>query len=242
MVKLYTEENLSTNKIAQEFETNHGTIKRYLKSRGVNLRGMSEAQFVLNKKEIPPELYDKEYLQKLHWEENKSCKEIGRMFNIDAGTLRRQMHRLGIKTKTNAESKVGLMVGDTHPNWQGGRTPLKNLLREFFTNNQAPVIAKRDNHTCQLCGAMHVVLHVHHIIKFSDIVDEICEEHPDLNPDNMDDRLELYSIITHDKRFLDENNLITFCEDCHLFKIHNYTKRKTISSQASNEEGSTTIP
>lgn len=60
-----------------------------------------------------------------------------------------------------------------------------------------------------------------------------------LNPNNVSDRLELYHIITKDKRFLDENNLITFCKDCHFYKIHNYNK--TISSQASQEEGSETI-
>ena len=53
--------------------------------------------------------------------------------------------------------------------------------------------------------------------------------------------MELYDIITHDSRFLDEDNLITFCRDCHFFEIHNYD-RKTISSQASSEEGSETIP
>ena len=57
-------------------------------------------------------------------------------------------------------------------------------------------------------------------------------------------RLALYNIITKDKRFLDENNLITFCKECHYFKIHKYKHKKTISSQAScgEEEGSETIP
>ena len=104
----------------------------------------------------------------------------------------------------------------------------------------SPKAAKRDDYTCQLCGAKHVVLHVHHIRPFSEIVAEILNEHPMLDPNDVDDKLELYEIITHDPRFLDEDNLITFCKDCHLFKIHNY-KRKTTSSQALKGEGSETI-
>ena len=41
---------------------------------------------------------------------------------------------------------------------------------------------------------------------------------------------ELYNIIIADARFLDKNNLITYCKNCHLFKIHNYNK--TIRSEA----------
>jgi hypothetical protein len=55
--------------------------------------------------------------------------------------------------------------------------------------------------------------------------------------------MKLYSLIIADNRFLDENNLITFCKECHYFEIHEYKHKKTISSQAScEEEGSETIP
>jgi len=47
---------------------------------------------------------------------------------------------------------------------------------------------------------------------------------------------ELYKIIVNDERFLDEDNLITYCKECHLFKIHKYKKRdKTTGIQSSNE-------
>ena len=131
------------------------------------------------------------------------------------------------------------MTGDKHPNWKGGITPLNMLLREYFHTNQVPKIARRDNYTCQMCGKKHTVLHIHHNRKFSDIVQEIRDEHPLLNPQNTTDQVELYNIITHDRRFLDEDNLITLCKDCHI-KVH--SKNETISSQASEEEGSETIP
>lgn len=244
MISMYCDDHMSAYKIAQIFGTDHNTIIRHLSSRGIDTRDMRTAQFNANNKEIPPEFCDADLLRKLHWDDNISCKDIGDMIGVDAGTLRRQMHRLGIPTKNNAQSKIGQMTGDKHPNWQGGITPLNILLREYFSTNIAPRIAKRDGYTCQLCGDTHAVLNVHHITPFAEIVHEICAEHPDLKPDNVDDRLELYRIITSDKRFLDEDNLITFCKYCHYNLIHEWKFKscKTISSQAFKEEGSETIP
>ena len=241
MAEMYTSQKMSALQIAEYFETDHNTIIRNLQKRGIETRNMIEAQFNANGKEIPEGFDDAELLRRMHWDDGMSCLEIGIMFGVEPGTVRRNMHRLGISTKTNAESKIGLMTGDRHPNWKDGVTPLNHLLREYFHTNLVPVIAKRDNYTCQLCGKTHVALHVHHIREFSEIVSEICSEHPGLNPDDPDDRMKLYDIITHDDRFLDEDNLITFCRDCHFFEIHDYD-RKTISSQASFEEGSETIP
>lgn len=244
MIKLYCEDHISAYKIAMMFGTDHNTIIRHLAGRGIKTRDMQEAQFVSNNKVTPDEFDDAELLRKLHWDDGMSCKHIGQMLGVEAGTVRRQMKRLGIPTKNNAQSKIGQMVGDKHPNWRGGITPLNFLLREYFHTNIAPVIAKRDEYTCQLCGKKHTVLNVHHITSFAEIVSEICSEHPDLHPDNVDDRMKLYQIIKTDPRFLDESNLITFCKDCHYNLIHEWKFKnyKTISSQASTEEGSETIP
>lgn len=244
MIRLYCDDHLSAYRIAMMFETDHNTIIRHLSKRGIKTRDMQEAQFVSNNKEVPDEFDDAELLRKLHWDDGMSCKEIGQMIGVDAGTVRRQMKRLGVPTKNNAQSKIGQLTGDKHPNWRGGITPLNLLLREYFHTNIAPIIAKRDNYTCQLCGKTHTVLNVHHITSFADIVFEICSEHSDLDPNNINDRLELYRIIVADPRFLDESNLITFCKDCHYNLIHEwkFKSRKTISSQASTkEEGSETI-
>lgn len=232
IISLYCDKKLSTNEIAKRYNTTHGTIKRYLKKNGIKIRGLSEAQFAHNGVDYNDDLNDKDLLESLHWDNNMTCEEIGLLYGIHGSTVRRIMQRIGARTKTNAESKVGYMVGEKHPNWRGGITPLHLLLREYFHVNQVPVIAKRDNYTCQLCGANHTVLHVHHIRPFSEIIREICDEYPELSPSDTDDMQKLYDIITHDSRFLDEDNLITYCRDCHFFKVHKYN-RKTISSQAS---------
>ncbi len=243
MIKMYCDDHVSAYKIAMIFNTDHNTIIRHLNMRGIKTRDMQEAQFVANNKEIPDEFEDPELLRKLHWDDGISCKEIGQMLGIDAGTVRRQMKRLGIQTKNISQSKIGLMVGDKHPNWRGGITPLNLLLREYFHTNIAPVIAKRDQYTCQLCGKTHTVLNVHHITSFAEIVFEICSEHPDLDPNDVDDRIKLYQIIKKDPRFLDESNLITFCKDCHYNLIHEWKFKNTRQLAAKPEkEGSETIP
>ena len=239
---MYCDKMMSSYEISRITGVSHRTIRRYLKARGIVLRDRSEAQFVSRGKEISPEFYDPKLLEKWHWVDNLSCKDIGLKLGVDPGTVRRHMNSYGIKTKNDSESKVGLMTGSNHPNWKGGITPFNLLVREFFHVNQAPEILARDNYTCRLCGKTHTALHVHHIIPFADIINAICDDHKDLNPTNPNDLQDLYDIAVHDPRILDKDNLITYCRDCHLFKIHGYN-RKTISSQASEkEEGSETIP
>ena len=36
---------------------------------------------------------------------------------------------------------------------------------------------------------------------------------------------ELYDIMVKDHRMNDNNNLITYCRECHLFKVHGYKKQ-----------------
>ena len=242
VVDLYTNKGMSALQIGMMYGTSHSVVIRELRSRGIHTRSMQEAQLVDQNGNVNDLFYDEQWLREMHWKHQLTCKEIGAMLGYGPGTVRRQMHALGIPTMTNSESKRGRMTGPDHPNWQGGLTPLKALLREYFTVNIAPEIAKRDKYTCQLCGAEHVILNVHHIRSFSEIVNEIAQEHPELDCEYVYDRQKLYTIITSDPRFCDHNNLITFCRECHYFIIHAYKQSKTISSQASYEEGSETIP
>ena len=114
------------------------------------------------------------------------------------------------------------IVGEKHPNWKGGITPLGRRLREFFGVNQTLKVLKRDNYTCQCCGSKKD-LHVHHKIPFHNILNRILKEHPDLDP--IININELYNIAVNDKEFKNLDNLITYCHDCHFYKIHDYTKK-----------------
>jgi hypothetical protein len=171
----------------------------------------------------------------LYEKEKKSCKEICRMYGLSVNSSTNigiRLKKLGINIRKDA--------GENHHNWKGGITPLHLLLRTYFHVNIAPKVAERDNYTCQFCGKKHTILHVHHIRRFADIIEEILSENQEYKLNNPDDVQKLYQIIVNDERFLDENILITLCKECHL-KVHG--KNKTISSQASlnDEEGSTTI-
>jgi hypothetical protein len=170
---LYVDENLSANKIGQMYNTTSKVIRCNLKKRGVHIRGLQECQYTLQGKELPPEFFDRDFMFHMHREEHKDCARMGEYFGVNTGTVSRQLKRLGITPLTNSEVKKGLKVGKDHPNWKGGVTELDKLLREFFQVNCVPQVAKRDNYTCQMCGATHTVLHVHHIIPFSKIVKDI---------------------------------------------------------------------
>lgn len=238
---LYVDCLLSTVEIARIFNTTHSNIREYLKKHGIKRRTLQEAQLARRDTPVDKRFFDKDWLYEMHCVKRVTCKEIGVLLCVDAGTVRRQIQKFGYHTMTNSESKVGKKRGKEHPNWQGGRTPLKALLREYSYVNQVPLVLKRDNYTCQLCGSTHTELHVHHIIPFAQIVDTIINEYPDLNPDSAEDRLILYIYIIKDKRFNNLDNLITYCKNCHIYRVHKY-KSKIISNQASAEEGSTTIP
>lgn len=129
-------------------------------------------------------------------------------------------------------------------------------LREAFESQLTQKAMARDNFCCQLCDSKKN-LQVHHIVPFKKIFSDIISEHPEYNIE--ENKEELYKIAVADSRFLDLNNLITYCKECHLFKIHGYNKRNNSQAQhklpelqerpekenlqpsVNNDEGSTTI-
>lgn len=219
---------VSAYQLAKKYNVATGKIKHYLRQNGIEIRNLKDAYYASHNTKPNEKLFDKEWLEEQHFKLNKSCKDLGKELGCDPDTVRRHMKALGITPKNNSQSKMGLRVGEKHPNWKGGITKLNSLLREYFQCHLIPVVLERDNYTCQECGTTHTELHVHHIRLFSEIITTIINEHPELNIN--DNKYELYNIIIHDKRFLDLDNLITLCKQCHI------NKHRAISSQDSDNE------
>lgn len=228
-IDCYLNDRLSTSQIAALYNVAHNTIKTHLVRCGVPLRGFSQAQRNAHGKEaLSSDLDDYNVLYDLYIGQKLDLKQIGEQYGCTAKAIRDKLVANNIPIRSLSETRIGRYVGADHPNWQGGITPLNGRLRQYFDDWLAPAARERDNYQCQLCGSQSN-LHVHHIVHFSDIVHQILCEHSNLDP--VDDINELYEIIVSDSRFLDINNLITYCKTCHLYKIHNY--QRTISNQAS---------
>lgn len=224
-IRLYTEEKLSSTKIAELLGVSHKTVLDHLVHCGIKTRNCSKAQYLLSHgEEYPLEFLDYSYMYELYITLRKSKSDIGKIFNCDPGTVDLALKKLNIPIRDNSESKIGIMAGDKHPNWKGGITSLDRRLREVFCVQQVPKVLKRDHYCCQYEGCRSKKhLHVHHIKHFSDILNRIIKEHPDLDP--ITNINELYDIAIKDAELNDLNNLITYCADCHRYKVHHYKKQ-----------------
>ena len=214
---------MSSTEIGKKIGIGHRTVLAHLEHCGVKRRTLSESQYNFSKKERPKDFDSYEKMYDLYIVNRMSKKDIAETYNTDGGTIDRVLKKLGIAVRGSSEAKIGLCTGDKHPNWKGGRTSLYMRLREYFRLDQAKKVLKRDNNTCQYpgCGCKKK-LQVHHIKPFKDIFEEILSEHSNLNVEN--DKEELYSIMRNDPRMNDLDNLITYCKECHLFKVHGYKK------------------
>jgi hypothetical protein len=228
-INLYVNERKSSTEIAKLYNTTHRKVLNTLIELGIERRSLSDSQRAkANKNTYPKEMDDYEIMYNLYIKNKKTLNDIGFMFDCAPYVVKRKLKQLNIPIRSQSEVKIGLLTGKDHPNWKGGVSTLYSRLREYFDTNQSPKIRERDAYTCQMCGC-HSNLHVHHIRPFVEVVDEIIAEHKDLDP--IEDINTLYNICVTDKRFLDEKNLITYCKNCHFYKIHKFNK--TISSEAS---------
>lgn len=170
-------------------------------------------------------LRDRDLLYELYIIEEKSMKEIADL----CGTYYRKVGEIidyfGIKRRTQKES-AKLLVGEKSPHWKGVNYSLYDKVRGYSRDNLHKLSKERDNYTCQRCGK-HENLQTHHITPLWKIYETILKEHPEL--DHVKDQDELLHIIKNDPRINDLSNLVTYCEDCHLFHVHGYSKKQVES-------------
>lgn len=222
---MYVNQRLSTVKIANHFGCTPRTINLRLEKMNVPRRTLIEAQYASNGRSQPAEFESYDTMYELYVNQKLTKDELGNRFGVSPACVGRALIRLGISVRGTSEAQLGTRNGHKHPNWKGGVTSLNLRVREYYQLNISPQVRERDGYRCQICGC-NSNLHTHHIIHLSDIITEILKENPDLDP--VTDINELYNIIIRDPRFLDLDNLITYCRDCHI-NIH----KKSTSSEAS---------
>lgn len=217
----------SINEIAKISGSNRKTITRKLESMNIPIRDHSQSQMLYNHGEGYSSIYDKindsSWLYDEYIVNGRSSTDIANELGCNYTTVIRSLEYNNIPIRDASESKIGIFRGDKHPNWKGGITELNMICRQYFYNSIRPIIIERDENKCQICEDSESTLHVHHIYEFHKIINDICSEHSDL--DVMDDKYELYNIIINDPIFNEESLLITLCESCHWFDIHEYKMR-----------------
>lgn len=120
--------------------------------------------------------------------------------------------------RTCIERKIN--NGNKNGQWKGGISSLHILIRKTLQSWNEQVL-QRDNYTCQKCNKQGNV-EAHHKRHFSELFKEFLLIYSFLSPINDKDRLlELSKTYLP---FLDINNGITLCLDCHkpLHKSYNF--------------------
>ena len=113
-----------------------------------------------------------------------------------------------------------------HPNWQGGITPLRVLIRNLIEyKNWRKEVFKRDDFTCQECGQRGGKLEAHHKKSFSKLLSEFLKEYDQFSP--IEDKETLVRLAIKYKDFWNIDNGQTFCKDCHKL-TDNYKNKKEI--------------
>ena len=152
----------------------------------------------------PKPYWNKEWLWKEYIEKKKSAKQIAEEQGCKENNILYFLEKFGIPRRkmkeirkikywgvTGEKNPMYGKMGELNPNWNGGHSPERqSIYARYFWKELEKSILKRDNYTCQICGAKHTgrdKLVVHHIKPWA--------KYPEL-------------------RF-EPTNLITLCEKCH---------------------------
>jgi transcriptional regulator len=131
---------------------------------------------------------------------------------------RSKINNIALRNKIS-ESLIGRFVGETNPNYKGC-SDIKTLARGLCKTLSRRLI-RESNYTCECCKQHSNNLEIHHIKPFSIILNEFLESIYDNNITN------LYSQLMSYPDFINEENLVVVCHDCH-HKIH-YTDNHELS-------------
>jgi len=99
-------------------------------------------------------------------------------------------------------ARLSLPRGEKHWNWKGGKTKLRNSLKELYVYREwRSQIFSRDSFVCQGCGQRGGYLHAHHLRSLSLILEE--------------NKIKTVAQAKACKELWDVNNGQTLCRSCH---------------------------
>lgn len=205
LYNLYVLQKKSKEELEAEFKCCRQTLNRALKKYGFISKYMNYTDF---------EIIDM-YLNQL-----LSLTQISVKTKIPKSQIRQILLKNSIQLRDksscqciNLDNKNELIQFDF--NILKSQSILKRKLQSFFKNRISKNIKNKRGNKCEICGSTSN-LHAHHLKPLSIILSQIIKENPDKNDH------ELYQIITHNKRYLDETNLLVVCTKCHYTKFHPY--------------------
>jgi len=146
-------------------------------------------------------------------------KDIADLLGCTRSAVTAQLNKLGIngrRSKINdillrkriSESNRGKRIGKNNHNFKGNRL-YTDMARGIFNSISKMYMLKHD-YTCEKCHKRGGSLNTHHIKHFHIIVEEFVELYKDiLTKENFSEKILNYP------DFIDENNLILLCEECH---------------------------
>ncbi len=118
-----------------------------------------------------------------------------------------------------SQSLIGRYIGDKNPNYKGYHN--EKLVARGICKTFSKRLMREKDFTCQCCGKRGGDLETHHIKPFRIIFDEFIK-----NVYNGDISTIYHQLMSYPD-FVNENNLVVLCHDCH-HKVH-YTDNHELS-------------
>lgn len=149
--------------------------------------------------------------------EHKRKMQIARVGRKLSEEHKKNIGKSSLGHKLSEESKRKISIANSGSNsgsWKGGVTGLNELLRKCSKFREwRKYVFTQNVFTCQDCKKTGGVLHPHHKIPLSEILNEFLWNHRHLSP--IDDKQKLFILAKDYFPFWDTNNGITLCVDCH---------------------------
>lgn len=226
LLSLYNDKTKSNLDICQELQCCEPTLRVLLKHYGIKNR------------------YDYSVFEHdvcSMYSSGQSTTQISLALGIPKSRVRNILLKCNVELRDKSAAQRARLPSGAYDKiaWREYPFNLFKRCRRYFGNHIANLVKDRDGRKCSICGNTNK-LHVHHIYPFAQIVFDIIRENRHL--DLILDEDALYQIVIKDQRFLSLDNMVTVCHSCHYKNFHpDLDYFKIISSQASSEEGSTTI-